>query len=349
MPNLLSSYDPAVPVSVIVVNWSGRDHLETCFRSVLGQGLPGIEAIMVDNGSTDDSLAYMRKRFGESVRIVMLGENRGYGAALNAGLRIARGHYLFILNNDTELDRGCLETLYAAGERHSDVGSFAPKILFFDDRKRLDNVGHMIYPDGLSRGRGRLEEDRGQYDGNEEILLFSGCAALLRREMLADVGIFDEDLFAYCEDTDLGLRAQLAGWPCRAVPHAVVYHKYSASTAAYSPMKAFLVERNRAWVAVKCLPAPLLIISPLFTIARLVAQALGVLTHRGAAARFAAENSAGALLILLARAAVAALCGLRQAWRKRRAVQKQRRISNRQAFSLLMRYGMGVREIAWKD
>ncbi len=349
MQAALSAYDPAVPVSVIVVNWNGREHLDTCFGSLLTQTLPGIEPLMVDNGSTDGSIDHVRARFGDSVRIVALAENSGYGAALNAGMRHARGHYLFALNNDTELDRECLSALHAAAEHYPTAGRCAPKIMAFDERHRIDNVGHLLYADGLSRGRGRLEEDHGQYDRDEEILLFSGCAVLLRREMLNDIGAFDEDLFAYCEDTDLGLRAQLNGWRCRAVPTAVVYHKYSASSAHYSPMKAFLVERNRAWVAIKCLPTPLLVVSPLFTLLRLGAQAVGALTHRGAAGRFAANHSTRALAAVFLRAVVAATRGLPHAWRKRRLVQQRRRISNRQALAWVTRYGMSLREIAWKD
>jgi GT2 family glycosyltransferase len=349
MQSSLSAYDPAVPVSVIVVNWNGREHLDTCFSSVRAQTLAGIEAIMVDNGSTDGSLDFVGARFGTAVRVVALGENLGYGAALNAGIQAARGHHLLALNNDTELDAGCVEALYTAAQRYATTGSFAPKILSFDDRQRIDNVGHLLYADGLSRGRGRLEEDRGQYDAEEDILLFSGCAVLLRREMLADIGLFDEDLFAYCEDTDLGLRAQLAGWRCRAVPTAIVYHKYSASTAHYSPMKAFLVERNRAWVALKCLPAPLLVLSPVFTILRLGTQAFGALTRRGAAGRFATDHSAAALVAVFVRAVLAALRGLPRAWRKRRVVQGSRRISGKQALTWVTRYGMGLREIALKD
>jgi GT2 family glycosyltransferase len=345
----LSAYDPAVAVSAIVVNWNGRQHLDTCFGSLLRQTLPGVEAILIDNGSTDGSLDHVRTCFAGSVRSVALPTNVGYGAALNVGIRAARGRYLFALNNDTELDPGCLAALCAAGARYPRAGSFAPKILAFNDRQQIDNVGHLLYADGLSRGRGRLEEDHGQYDRDEEILLFSGCAVLLRREMLADIGLFDEDLFAYCEDTDLGLRAQLAGWRCRAVPSAIVYHKYSASTAHYSPMKAFLVERNRAWVAVKCLPAPLLLLSPIFTALRLGAQAIGALTHRGAAGRFASDHSAGALAAVFLRAAVAAIRGLPRAWRKRRWVQRRRRISHREALTWFSRYGMRLREIAWKD
>jgi len=344
-----SAYDPTVPVSAIVVNWNGRPHLELCITSLLGQSLPGVEVVVVDNASIDESLAFLNERFGGTVRIVANTVNRGYAGGLNDGIRVARGRYLLALNNDTEVDSRCLAALVEAADRYPNTGSFAPKILQFDDRGVIDNVGHRLYPDGLSRGRGRLERDHGQYDREEEILLGSGCALLLRRAMLADVGLYDEDLFAYCDDTDLGLRAQLAGWRCRAVPSAVVYHKYSAATAAYSPLKAFLVERNRAWVAVKCLPAPLLLASPLFTLARLAAQGWGALSRRGAAGRFAADHSAAALAAVLVRAMAAAARGLPDAWRKRRVVQAARRIGAADALGWLGRHAMGLREIALKD
>jgi GT2 family glycosyltransferase len=345
----LTAYDPAVPLSAIVVNWNGRAHLEVCLGSLRRQTLPGIEIVLVDNASSDDSLALVGERFGTAVRIVALPDNRGYAGGLNAGIAAARGRYLLPLNSDTELAPDCCARLVAAADAHPSTGLFAPKILAFDDRTRIDNVGHWLYPDGLSRGRGRLEIDHGQYDADEEIVLPSGCAVLLRRAMLADVGVFDEDLFAYLDDTDLGLRARLAGWRCRAVPGAVVYHKYSAASGAYSPLKAFLVERNRAWVALKCLPAPLLLASPLFTLARLAGQAWGALTHRGAAGRFAAAQSPLALIAVLLRAYAAAARGAPATWRKRRAVQRRRRVSAWEPVAWLRRWGMGVREVALKD
>jgi GT2 family glycosyltransferase len=253
------------------------------------------------------------------------------------------------LNNDTEVAPGCLAALIEVADRHPNVGSLATKILSFSDRSLIDNVGHLLYPDGMSRGRGRLEIDRGQYDREEEILLPSGCAALLRRAMLVDVGLFDDDLFAYCDDTDLGLRARLAGWRCRYVPNAVVYHKYSAATAAYSPLKAFLVERNRAWVALKCLPASLLIVSPIFTLLRLATQAWGAVRGLGAAGRFTRDHSSMELVRVLGRAVVAAIRGAPDALRKRREVQRRRRILRGEAFDWVRRYGMSVREIALKD
>ncbi len=342
-------YDANLAVSVIVVNWNGREHLDLCVSSIQRQTLAGVEIVVVDNGSTDGSVEFVRQRFGAAVCVIPNPSNLGYAAGLNAGIRAARGRYLFALNNDTELDPSCLAALVAAADRYPNAGMCAPKILSFSDRTVIDNVGHLLYPDGLSRGRGRLEHDAGQYDREEEILLPSGCAVLLRRAMLADVGLFDADLFAYCDDTDLGLRAQLAGWICRYVPTAVVYHKYSASTAHYSPLKAFLVERNRAWVAVKGLPAPLLLLSPVFTLLRLAAQGVGALSHRGAAGRYAATHSGRDLLGVLARAGGAAVRGLPRAWRKRRVVQRSRRITAGDALTWITRHGMGLREIALKD
>lgn len=344
----LTMHDPSIDVSVVVVNWNGREHLEVCLGSLLRQNVAA-EVILVDNASSDGSLELVREKFGERVRVVRLDHNVGYGAGLNAGIRVARGRYLFALNTDTELAPACLASLIETADRFPNVGSFAPKILSFQDPDVIDNVGHLLFPDGLSRGRGRLERDLGQYDREEEILIPSGCAMLMRRAMLADIGLFDPDLFAYCEDTDLALRAQLKGWRCRYVPAAVVYHKYSAATSPYSPEKAFLVERNRVWVAVKCLPASVLAVNPLFTALRLAGQAFGALTKRGAAGRFAASHSRLQLLVVLLRAWMAALRGLPAALRKRRQIQATRRVPGLAAWRWLRLYRMGVREIALRD
>ncbi|MEO8601332.1 MAG: glycosyltransferase family 2 protein [bacterium] len=345
----LGDYDPATPLSVVVVNWNGREHLEVCLGSLQQQTLPGIEIVLVDNGSSDGSLDFVATRFGAAVRVVALADNHGYAGGLNAGLHAARGRLLMALNSDTEVAPECCARLVAAADAQPTSGMFSPKILAFDDRDVIDNVGHLLYADGLSRGRGRLERDTGQYDTEGEIGLPSGCAVVLRRAMLNDIGLFDEDLFAYCDDTDLGLRGRLAGWRCRAVPGAVVFHKYSAASAAYSPLKAFLVERNRAWVAIKCLPGPLLAVSPLFTGLRLAAQAWGALSGHGAAGRFTQTHSAAELLGVLLRAYAAALAGAPAAWRKRRTIQAARRVSTWDAIDWFRRYRMGVREVALKE
>jgi len=251
------------------------------------------------------------------------------------------------MNDDAVAHPAWLEKMVRAAEARYEIGMCAPQIRLYGTNL-LDSAGMLLCADGSSKQRGHLERPD-QYARATDVLFPSGCAALYKRAMLDEIGLFDEDLFAYCDDTDLGLRARLAGWRCRSVPAAVVYHKYSAASAAYSPLKAFLVERNRAWVAIKCLPGPLLAVSPLFTVARLGAQAFGALTHRGAAGRFAADHSPFALIIVLLRAYAAALAGLPATWGKRRSIQRDRRVSAWEPITWLRRWGMGVREVALKD
>jgi GT2 family glycosyltransferase len=225
----------------------------------------------------------------------------------------------------------------------------ASKIFLQGGLKTIDNVGHLIYRDGLNRGRGRLEVDRGQYEKVEEVLFPSGCAALYRRDMLEEVGLFDEDFFAYGDDTDLGLKGRLAGWTCLYVPKAVVHHRYSQSSGAYSALKAFYVERNRVWIAVKFFPLSLLLASPFYTFLRFALQGYGALTGRGAAGRFTEAHSSGQLLQILLKAYLGAFRGLPRMWKKRREIRKRTRVSEAEIRSWFFRFGMSAREISLKD
>ena len=198
-------------------------------------------------------------------------------------------------------------------ERHppsADLGSCTSKVLSYFERDVFDNAGHVVYANGLTRGRGHLQHDLGQFDREEEVFAFSGCAALLRRSMLDDIGLFDEQFFAYCEDADLAFRARMRGWRCMYVPTAIAYHKFSASTAGFSSLKALHVERNRFWLAVKNLPPPLLVASFAFTTLRYFWQVYGALAGRGATGQFVRQHSRIELLIILLRAYLQALLGL---------------------------------------
>lgn len=345
----LVRYDPTVEVSVVIPTWNGREHLDICLASLLRQTAPRFEIIVVDNGSTDGTADWIQSAYGGAVSVIALERNLGFGTAVNAGIRAARGRYLFVLNNDTEVQAGCLAALVREADRYPNAGSLACRILCFDQRDRLDNAGHCLFPDGMTRGRGRLEPDGPPFDQAGEVFGASGCAALLRRAMLADIGLFDEDFFAYCEDADLALRARLAGWRCRYVPDAVVYHKYSASSHAYSRIKATLVERNRLWLAIKDLPGPVLMISPALTALRLAVQAWGALRGRGAAGRYVARYSRVDLLRTALRAWAQGLAGVPRQWRKRRVVQDRRRTTLADFTSWVRRFGIGVRELALKD
>ena len=160
---------PSVFFSVIILNWNGRPLLEECLDSVLTQTFRDFETILVDNGSTDGSVEYLQDRYGDRIRIITLDRNLGYGEGNNRGIEAAHGTWMVFLNNDTQVDSRWLEELSAAANRHPDTAVFACKVLHYDRRDEIDNVGHLLYPDGINRGRGRLEKDRGQYDREEEV------------------------------------------------------------------------------------------------------------------------------------------------------------------------------------
>jgi GT2 family glycosyltransferase len=334
-------------VSVIIPNWNRCDLLAECLAALERQTYDPFETIVVDNGSTDGSAERVRARSGPRLRLISDAENLGYARAVNQGIAAASGELVATLNNDAVPDPGWIAALAEAAGRAPEIGMVASKILSFDDPRVLDGTGLLLYPDGSSRARGRLEEDRGQYDACEEALLPSGCAALYRRAMLDDVGLHDEAFFAYCEDTDLGLRGRLGGWRCAFAPKALVRHRYSASSGHYSATKAYLVERNRLWVAAKNFPADRLLASPFFTLARYAVQAYGALSGRGAAGRFARETSRGALAGTLLRAQRDALRGLPAALRKRRA--NRVRVAREEIDRWFREFGIGVRELALKD
>lgn len=335
-------------VSVIIVNWNGRHLLGECLDSLMAQRFLDFEIILVDNGSHDGSVDFVREHY-PAVRLIVLDENRGFSEGSNVGIRCATGRYVALLNNDTKADPGWLEQLVYAAEAAPAAGMWASKILSYANPRIIDNVGLLIYRDGLARGRGRLEYDDGRFDQAAEALLPSGCAALYRKAVLDEIGLFDEKFFAYADDVDLGLRARLAGWGCIYVPTARVYHKYSASSSSYSPFKVFLVERNRIWVLLKYYPIELILASPYYTVKRLLLQTYGAVTGRGASGKFAADQSVFSAALILCRAWVAALAAFPKIIRERHTMRHIRRIKRPALYRLFREFGISAFEIAMKD
>jgi hypothetical protein len=335
--------------SIIILNWNGRHLLEECLDSVSSQSFRDFEAIVVDNGSADGSVDWLKDRWGDAVSTVALPSNLGFAGGNNAGIRVARGRYVILLNNDTAVDPGWLAALADAVRRHPDVGMFTPKILNYYRRDEIDNTGHLIYPDGMARGRHRLEKDDGRFDEEGEVLSPSGCAGCYERRMLDEIGLLDDGFFAYGEDVDLGLRARWAGWTCTYVPSAVVYHKYSATSGTYSPQKAFLAERNRLWLLLKNFPVVDILRSPFYTVLRYSLHLKGAITGKGASGRFAREFSVGTLLRVILNAEIAALRGLPEILRKRRECRTHRRIGAHEFRGLVRRFALTAGEVALKD
>jgi GT2 family glycosyltransferase len=250
--------------------------------------------------------------------------------------------------DDTRLDPKCIEELKKSIEKDNKYGVCASKILLEYEDNLIDAAGIAVCPDGLSIGRGRLEKGV-LYDEEAEVFFASDCACLYRREMLEDIGLYDEDFFAYADETDMGWRAQLAGWKCIYNPKAIVYHFHSASSATYSPLKAFLVERNRIWVAVKNFPPSLLILGQFYTLWRYFLQAYGAFTGKGAAGRFTSHSSKIELVKILMKVYLSLWKQFPLMFKKRRAIQKKRRITNREVYRLVKQFGISAKEIALRE
>ncbi len=335
-------------VSVIILNWDGLALLRDCLKSVRAQDFDDFETIVVDNGSRDGSPEMVREEFPE-VTLLEEATNRGYSRGNNIGLDAASGELTVLLNNDAELAPDFLGRVVAAADLDPDFGMFATRILMFDRREVFDSTGLLIYPDGICRSRGWLEKDVGQYDQPDEVLAPNGCAAAYRRAMLEDVGNFDENYFAYLEDLDLAFRGQLRGWKCRYVPDAVVYHKKSMTSGYHSAFKAYHVERNRIWNAIKLLPLRLLLLSPLYTFARYSAQAFATASGRGVSSKFARDYSRSELLVILVKAYASALRRLPEVWHQRKEIQGRRRMGALAVYLLMRRYRLPLGELAFKD
>jgi GT2 family glycosyltransferase len=301
-------------VTVVIPNWNGKRFLRRCLGSLQEQCFRDFETVLVDNGSTDGSRSFVEEHF-PGVEVVPLGENRGIAAAFNAGIGMSDAEYVALLNNDTEQDPGWLGALVRAAENHPESGLFASRLVDFHDRRVLDGAGDAMRLSGLPYRLGHGERDSSRFHTPGYVFGACAAAALYRKDMFDEVGLFDEDFVSYCEDGDLSFRAQLAGYRCFYVPGAVVYHMGSASTGGKrSPTATRLGSRNSFSLLVKNLP-------------------LSVVPH---VLPFFFAGQLGRLITAAATGALRAhLEGLAGAWRhlplmreKRAEIQKRKKLSD---------------------
>lgn len=245
-------------VAVIIPNWNGKRFLDACLASLRRQTFRDFVTYMVDNGSADDSIAFVEANYPE-VRIVRHADNLGFSVAINAGIRASSGQYIAALNNDTEVDPDWLQELVKTLDTRPDIGLCASKVLDFADRGVIDSFGDGYGRHGIAFKIGTLARDKGQFDTPIEVLSPCAAASIYRRSMLDDIGLFDEDFFCYMEDVDLGIRAMLGGYKCLVVPTARVYHIGSASTGGgLSAFSLRMTAKNFPHVLCKNIPSSLL-------------------------------------------------------------------------------------------
>lgn len=301
--------------TVIIPNWNGRHHLQECLESLRVQSFPDFETLLVDNGSSDGSVEYVRQEWPE-VEIVALPENIGFAAGVNRGIEASRGKFVVLLNNDTLVDSHWLESLAAAIRQNPDVPIFASKLLNYYDRAIVDSAGDAI---DLSLGPYKIGEFQPSERFPERRFIFGACGGggCYRREIFDRIGFFDEDFFAYFEDVDFSFRANWAGFRTLFVPDAIIYHKVAATSGASSKNRDrfdILRRRNFIFLVIKNYPASFLVRHlPFIVCAHLLKFISYVLQGRWKVA-FGTQR--------------AILAGLPAMLRKRRQVMGMRKIAN---------------------
>lgn len=245
-------------VAVIVPNYNGAKFIRPCLDSIQNQSI-ACDIILVDNASADNSLEIIKSNY-PNVQVVINTSNLGFAGGVNSGIRHAIAkHYDFIvlLNNDAVADKQWIEYLLEEITSSNSVGIVASKMIDAG-QKLLDSTGEEFTSWGLCYPRGRSESVIGHYDGRTTIFAASGGASMYKAEMFKEIGIFDEDYFAYYEDVDISFRAQLAGWQIRFAPKAIVYHKIGATSGKIKGFTTYQTMKNYPFLVIKNVPTRLL-------------------------------------------------------------------------------------------
>jgi hypothetical protein len=301
--------DSSPPVSIVVLNYNGKAHLTALLESLARQTRRDFILVVVDNGSHDGSVELLTaaaRQTGLDLRLIRNAANRGFAPACNQGIAATRTPWVVMLNNDTRPEPAWLERLMATVAAQPDLGMVASKLLRAQQPDQIDSAGIALDWTGIAWDwRGGAVDTPAETDLVE---VFGPCggAALYARRMLEDLGGFDEDYFAYLEDVDLAWRGRLAGWRCVLQPQARVLHAHSGTLGDASPLKRYLLARNKVWLLAQNYPNPWFVrYSPLIVGYDLLATAYGIL-RRGDLASL--------------RGRLAGLAGLPRAWAKRRRV-----------------------------
>lgn len=260
---------PQPLLHVLIINWNGREHLHECYESLLKSSYENLRFILVDNGSSDDSVEFVRSTFGsdERVEILECGENLGWSGGNNVGMQYAMdkgADYLLLLNNDTTTDPRALEHMVAMAEANESIGALSAKLLLYDSPEILNSVALEATANGASwdRGIGRLDGDNWQESG--PIIGACGAALFIRVDALKKTGLLPTDFDIYLDDLDLCLRIWNAGYEIRTCPNARIHHKFSATMGSgkNARKKYYLNTRNRARVILRNYPlakAPIIV------------------------------------------------------------------------------------------
>lgn len=297
--------------SIVVLNLNGRRHLPPLLAHLAVQTIAGFELVFVDNGSSDDSVTLVEQgctAYGIPLQLIRNKTNNGFAPACNQGLALCRAPWVAMLNNDTRPEPAWLHQLLEAAHSGDRVGMVASKMLRAHRPDQIDSAGIAVDWTGIAWDWRGGELDAPGEHGLVEIFGPCGGAALYARRLLETMGGFDAAFFAYLEDVDLAWRARLLGWRCLFQPQARLLHAHSATLGDASPLKRFLLGRNKVWLLAKNLPD-----------ADLWAHWPAIVGYDTLAVGYAMARR-GDLAALRGR--LAGLAGLPALWPKRRQVQE---------------------------
>lgn len=243
--------------TIVIPNYNGIQYIEACLDSIYGGTTTDVEVIVVDNASTDGSLALVEKKFPQA-RVIKNSENTGFSVAVNQGIEASATPYVILLNNDTRVDKTFVRELERVldEDKGGKVFSASARLISLYDKEKIDDAGDFYCALGWAFARGK-GKDPALYDKNYELFAACAGAAIYRRALLSaeKVGLFDKEHFAYLEDIDIGYRAKIHGYQNWFAANAVVYHAGSATSGSrYNAFKTKLAARNSVYLIYKNMP-----------------------------------------------------------------------------------------------
>lgn len=266
-------------VSIVIPNYNGKHFLKKCLDSISKQTYKNIETIVVDNASSDNSIEFLKDEYPNVITISMT-TNTGFSGAVNKGIIESKGDYVFLLNNDTEIDEKCIEYLVNTIKQNQNIFSVNSKMIQYNNRALLDDAGDEYNIFGWAFKRGFNQRVQTNINPRRVFTCCAG-AAIYNKEILNKIGYFDEAFFAYLEDVDIGFRANCFGYKNIFCPDAIVYHIISGTTGnKKTEFKTKLSARNNVYLIYKNLPLLLIILNLPFLIMGALIKALFFSKHR---------------------------------------------------------------------
>lgn len=238
-------------VSVVILNYNGKALTSECIRSVLKSTYKLYEIVVVDNGSTDGSYAFLKKNFGsiKNIRIIRSDKNLFFTGGFNLGAKKSKGDWIILLSNDIVIDKNCIKELLICSENNS-RNLIQPKILRYDNKKVIDNVGGRFDIFSFGTGIGGGEKDKGQYDYSVELDYVSATTFMISRRFFLSLGGYDQWYYSHYEDVDISLKAKKKGGRCLLCYKSKLYHRGSVTYKKYvdNPTLLYHIRKNRLYV-----------------------------------------------------------------------------------------------------